>query len=242
MDAYVLTTVFCEQCGARLGVGAKFCGRCGAASSPQPEGGHEHTLDSDLIDEPARGIEATLTTDEKAGIPRIGWVVGGLLLAAAAVIFLIGSEVSKSIVGAVGTAGCADGLRQIKTAAAKWDDEIRVANQTPRIALAAQISRMQQVKRDTAAITARSCLGDGKLFDTTVSSLVRYMNVTIDVFVQFLAHESPDGTLIDRARDRFVQDLEVLAGAIAAADGHPSRAPCPTGWIDHGSGVCTKPP
>src|SRR6266508_429382 len=113
---------------------------------------------------PARGLAADWTIERHPA--QIAWsrsllvIVGVALLAALA--WWTGAL--SSIGTTISTQGCEAGLRQIQSAATKWDDEIKVANQTPRLSLAAQITHMQQVRRDTSVITAPSCLGDGRLF------------------------------------------------------------------------------
>lgn len=113
--------------------------------------------------------------------------------------------------------GCDAGVAKIQAAANRWDDEVRVASQTPRIALAAQISRMQQVRRDAATIAAPNCLGGGQ-FSYAVTTLGALMDVHIGRYVDFLGqgHGSFD-IPVDTAQRNFVAAMQSLTDSMKAA-------------------------
>ena len=70
----------------------------------------------------------------------------------------------------------------------KWDDAITLANQTPRMQLAAQIQNLQSIRREVAAVEVQSCLQD------THAILLRAMDLQINGFLSFLAQD-PDASV-----------------------------------------------
>lgn len=77
----------------------------------------------------------------------------------------------------------------------RWDDAVAVANQTPRMTLAASISDMQAVQRDAEAVEVPACL------TAAHDNLLSAMEFTVGGFLSFLSGESESepGILLDKA-------------------------------------------
>jgi len=78
---------------------------------------------------------------------------------------------------------------------ASWDDEVALAQNTPRIALASRIAVLQQIRRDTAGLAVPTCA------EKAHAQLITYMDSVIDMFMLFMSGSD---------------DLEVQAAADAA--------------------------
>lgn len=72
----------------------------------------------------------------------------------------------------------------------EWDDLVKVANSTGRIALAGVITQLQEVKREVAALE----IPDGLQVRRAHGYLVDHMDYTIDAFLLFMGGE-PDSTV-----------------------------------------------
>lgn len=69
--------------------------------------------------------------------------------------------------------------------AQEWDDAVTLANNTPRVALSAQIATLQRIRRDVQAQTYPTCAF------AAGTALVTVMDTTIDGFLAFLG-QKPD--------------------------------------------------
>jgi hypothetical protein len=78
-----------------------------------------------------------------------------------------------------------------------WADTERVALVTPRIALAPQITRLQDVRRQVAAVGVPACLDEAK------DILLKLATASVDALVDFLGRETLTAAVyqhLDRAR------------------------------------------
>ena len=71
----------------------------------------------------------------------------------------------------------------------EFQDEVKIAASTPRIALANSVSRLQNIRQRTQAIEVPECL------TTTKSSLVAGMNSGIDAMLVFMRNEGDKYTV-----------------------------------------------
>jgi hypothetical protein len=79
--------------------------------------------------------------------------------------------------------GCADYAGAIQPLAREWDDANKVANATPRSALAQQIANLQAVRRKVQDIPTPACGIELQ------AHLVKAMDATIDGYVAFLGQK-----------------------------------------------------
>jgi hypothetical protein len=79
-------------------------------------------------------------------------------------------------------------LDQIEPIAREWDDAAALAGQTPRMALSAQIEKLQAVRRKAQDLAPPACAQPVK------DELVKSMDATIQGFLDFLA-QKPDSTV-----------------------------------------------
>lgn len=70
----------------------------------------------------------------------------------------------------------------------EWDDAEELASSTARIALSGPIATLQQIRRDTAAITPPDCANEMH------EALEHYMQLTIDAYLSFMANEGDEAT------------------------------------------------
>ena len=106
------------------------------------------------------------------------------------------------------TPGCAPGavmafLGDLDTAIAQWDDANELAHSTARMSLPPQIEKLQEIRREVAALDA-PCAEAATVRDAAAE----HMGLVVDGFMLFLKQES-DGTVESkfgesrRALDRF---------------------------------------
>ncbi len=65
----------------------------------------------------------------------------------------------------------------------EWDDAVKLANNTPRMTLPAQIEEMQRIRRDMGGLKIQSCLEDAH------GNLLKSMDLQIDGFLSFLKQD-----------------------------------------------------
>ncbi|HCG30762.1 MAG TPA: hypothetical protein DEU95_13860 [Chloroflexi bacterium] len=82
----------------------------------------------------------------------------------------------------------------IESVARRWDDALELAQSTPRIQLAAQISNLQQIRRDLEDQDWPDCAASAR------RALVTAMNAAIDGLIAFMA-DKPDTTVSGHFRD-----------------------------------------
>jgi len=76
----------------------------------------------------------------------------------------------------------------------RWKDAVKVAESTPRMALAVQITKLQDLKRETEAVKMPDCAANA------MKSLAAYQTATIDGFLSFLGKgEIQAGELMESA-------------------------------------------
>jgi len=74
----------------------------------------------------------------------------------------------------------------LKPILARWDDALKITESTARIALAAQISTLQEIKREAEALTPGDCVLP------THTLITQSMNATIDGYLAFSGKKSED--------------------------------------------------
>lgn len=100
--------------------------------------------------------------------------------------------------------------RALDAVLSRWDDAIKVASTTGRIALAGPVSTLQGIRRETEALTLVPCLNPAK------ELLVASMHNTIDGFITFMRNELKIGdTLAKPYFDNASKKLAELASARA---------------------------
>jgi hypothetical protein len=104
-------------------------------------------------------------------------------------------------------------LQQFDDAAGRWDDAVKVANTTSRIALSGPVAKLQELHRDAEKLTAPPCLDEGKL------ALVNSMDHTVNGFLIFMRNELKIGDSLARS------DFEQAARDMQAYK--DQRAACP---------------
>lgn len=72
----------------------------------------------------------------------------------------------------------------------KWGDADKLATSAPRVALAGPVARLQEIKRETAAMNIAPCLLDAK------TALVEGMSLRIDAYVSFMQQRNLADDLI----------------------------------------------
>jgi hypothetical protein len=86
-------------------------------------------------------------------------------------IFLIGCNIVESD---------KKGLEELNNIESKWQDSLRVASSTSRIALSGPLMQMQSIKRELDSIYVSSCLKEAK------KSLAEHMEKSISAFLSFM--------------------------------------------------------
>lgn len=77
------------------------------------------------------------------------------------------------------------GVEQLNEIEKRWDDAIDVASSTARIALPTPVAKLQDIKRDLGSIELSDCLKPAR------EALNDYMDIKINVFLQFMADQEP---------------------------------------------------
>lgn len=96
------------------------------------------------------------------------------------------TQAAIDLVCATETTVYADAIRVI---AQEWDDATKLAFQTGRGMLSAQIAQLQDIKRDARAVTVPTCAGTAQTY------LIKSMDATIDGFLAFMSKK--DQAIID---------------------------------------------
>jgi hypothetical protein len=94
--------------------------------------------------------------------------------------------VSWYLYGPCGTLTINDNLAKASKILTEWDDQNSVASQTPRIALANQISELQRIRREMVDFETPVCLGNWKFQVTS------YMDDAIKGYLAFMGNELSD--------------------------------------------------
>ena len=105
-------------------------------------------------------------------------------------------------------------LRAVDDVYAKWQDALKVADSTGRMALAAPVAALQALRREAEALTVPPCLDAGKL------ALVSGMTDAVDGYLVFMQNPAKLGEALGIAK--FEEAAPKLAVFKAA------RADCPT--------------
>lgn len=124
-----------------------------------------------------------------------------------------------------GLASCADQseefFNQIEPLARRWDDANKLANQTPRMQLAAQIANLQAIRRDVQDLKPPECSKPAQ------TALVGTMDATIQGYVDFLA-QKPD-SVVQVSFQKASSQMDAYIVALAKAKGLPDPpTPPPT--------------
>ena len=80
---------------------------------------------------------------------------------------------------------------------ARWDDTVKLAGTTGRIALSTPVATLQEIRRDAAALTVPPCMDQAK------EKLVASMQGTIDGFIAFMRNDLKMGDVF--AQEKFTQ-------------------------------------
>lgn len=72
----------------------------------------------------------------------------------------------------------------LRNVTSHWQDAIKLASATPRIALAAQVGNMQQLRQQVMTQSLTECASSAK------NALIEVMNIEINYFTLFLAQDS----------------------------------------------------
>ncbi|MGP3505821.1 hypothetical protein FRC97_19130 [Paracidovorax citrulli] len=84
----------------------------------------------------------------------------------------------------------ASSLKAMDTLVARWDDAVKVASTTGRIALSGPVATLQAIKRETEGFTVPPCLDAGK------AGLLRSMSSTEKGFLTFMRNELNIGSTL----------------------------------------------
>ena len=110
-----------------------------------------------------------------------------------------------------GMPSCADTLTSyssdITPLIEEWDDTVKLADQTPRMQLASQVTTLQSIKRKVSAMTVPECA------KTAHEHLVDSMESTIDGFTAFLSQDS-ESEITEHFKTA-VEELQLYYSAIA---------------------------
>lgn len=104
-------------------------------------------------------------------------------------------------------------LAAVDAMLARWDDAVKVAGTTSRIALGPQVAALQAIKRDAEQLTVPPCLDKGK------ADLVLAMTSTVDGFLAFMRNEFKVGDQLAK--------IDFDAAATHMASYKTGRAGCP---------------
>ncbi len=107
----------------------------------------------------------------------------------------------------------ASSLKAMDTLVARWDDAVKVASTTGRIALSGPVATLQAIKRDTEGVTVPPCLDAGK------AGLLRSMSSTEKGFLTFMRNELNIGSALSQS------DFDEAAAAMEIYK--RGRAACP---------------
>ena len=78
-------------------------------------------------------------------------------------------------------------VEQLTVNVARWDDEVVIATNVARLALAPEIAKLQEIRRSTQALDGPTC------FARVRDLGVEHMNSTIELYVAFLGQQSTVG-------------------------------------------------
>jgi len=80
-------------------------------------------------------------------------------------------------------------MADLKGLFGKWNDAEMLAASSPRISLAAPVASLQEIKRETAAVSVAPCLAQAK------EALVDGMTLRIDAYLSFMQRANLDAEL-----------------------------------------------
>ena len=138
--------------------------------------------------------------------PRLLLIVAAVLIAAtvALVVFVPAAQEAVGICPA--RAYAAETQPILRT----WDDANKLASSTPRIQLAAQISRLQEIRRQAAAVTVYGCAIPAH------TALLEMMDETIAGYTAFLSQQGGEQAHFTKAAAalrRYTQRLMEMRNA-----------------------------
>ncbi|MEI2420849.1 hypothetical protein V6O07_11300, partial [Arthrospira platensis SPKY2] len=92
-------------------------------------------------------------------------------------------------------------IMRIHAVAERWDDLLRVAQATPRIALAGPVQQMQAIRREAAALPVSSCMQPAK------AALLRAMDYRIGQFIEFMRNANANQSAAARGYEAALRDM-----------------------------------
>lgn len=87
------------------------------------------------------------------------------------------------------------GIQELSAVVTRWDDGLKLASSTGRIALSAPVAQLQAARRDLDAVVVGECLKPAK------EELKQHMDSMIDAFLAFMASDESAYTI--RAAEAF---------------------------------------
>lgn len=80
----------------------------------------------------------------------------------------------------------AESLEKLQAVNQRFDDALKIAQSTARIALSQPVTQLQQISREAAGISVHACLAEAK------TAAVGRMNAAVDVFLAFMQQKDRD--------------------------------------------------
>lgn len=93
-------------------------------------------------------------------------------------------------------------ITRIHNVATRWDELLRVAEATPRIALAGPVQQMQAIRRETVALQVSTCAQPAK------TALVRAMDFRITQFLEFMRNHTANSSAAIRGYEGALRDMQ----------------------------------
>ena len=138
----------------------------------------------------------------------------GLIIAAVVVVLLLaggwgGYTYYMNLNGPCGTQRVSDGIDKLMLIANRWDDANKLANSTPRMALASPLASLQSIKQDAQNAELPACMQYAQ------NDLVQMMDHTITGYIKFMGQDtdaavSSQFDLASSNQKNFVNDLAAV--------------------------------
>jgi hypothetical protein len=103
-------------------------------------------------------------------------------------------------------------LADLTTASRGWDDAEKVARSTPRVALASQVQRLQEIRNRVSLVTVSPCTLGAR------TATIEWMDATIDYFLAFMRNDARADTLAIYADGKFKKYSDTWDALLREAD------------------------
>jgi Tfp pilus assembly major pilin PilA len=132
------------------------------------------------------------TTKGQQGFNLLVVLVVVVLLAGGAIWWKVAEKRERQAAITAAAAEVRKQYDQQRAIYSRWVDALRLADKTPRIALAPQVQNLQTIRREMQAVGASGCLA------TPTAKMMGGMTRIVDAFIVFLANDAGSKDIAER--------------------------------------------